>query len=285
MTPSVRRNPSGPRRRYRSVVPAFWERVRRIDFSLVVLVMMLVFCVIGINQLAHAYPNAGRGMLIFAREQKDLFIDSGLVAESYKVRANPDLARLLRDETVIVGTRTPDRTGYLGAGVIVGLHDGLLAIVTARHIISHPGRRFVIFRDYSGRFASRVVADPRHDLAVVFVRPVRGKLYNAARIAPTSFSSGQKFIVMGHPGEMSWFASPGVAEKHLHTTLLFCPTCDRGDSGAGAFDTTGFLRGIVVTKAIVVAPSLKNGNDFRLTAFQIERPDAIRSLLKRAMRG
>ena len=245
--------------------------------------MVLAFCIIGIDELARAYPNAGRGMIIFAREQKDLFIDSGLVAESYKVRANPNLARILRDETVIVGTRTSDRTGYLGAGVIVGEHNGLLAIVTAKHIISHPGRRFVIFRDFSGRFATRVTPDPHHDLAVVFVRPQPGKVYNAARIANASFKSGQRFIVMGHPGEMSWFASPGVAEKHLHTTLLFCPSCDRGDSGAGAFDTTGFLRGIVVTKAIIVAPSMKDGSDFRLTAFQIERPDAIRSVLKHAL--
>lgn len=244
--------------------------------------MMLIFCGIGIGQLARAYPDAGRGMLIFAREQKDLFIDSSLVAESYHVRANPNLARILRDETVIVGTRSPGNRGFLGAGVIVGEHDGLLTIVTAKHIISHPGKHFVIFRDFSGRFTARVVPDRHHDLAIVFVRPQPGKVYNAARIAPSSFTSGQRFIVMGHPGQYSWFASPGVAEKHLHTTLLFCPTCDRGDSGAGAFDTTGFLRGIVVTKAIIVAPSSKSGRDFRLTAFEIERPDAVRSLLRSA---
>lgn len=246
--------------------------------------MVLVFCVIGMDQLVHAYPSAGRGMLIFAREQKDLFIDSGLVAESYHVRANPDLARILRAETVIVGTRTSAHTGYVGSGVIVGEHDGLLTIVTAKHIIAHSGRRFVIFRDYTGRFATRVVPDPLHDLAVVFVRPEPGKAYNAARIAASSFTSGQHFVVMGHPGDMSWFASPGVAEKHLHTTLLFCPTCDRGDSGAGAFDAAGLLRGIVVTKAIMIAPSMKDGSDFRLTAFQIERPDAIRAVLRRALK-
>lgn len=265
------------------MVPSLWERLRRIDLSVVVLALVLVFCIAGIDELGRAYPNASRGMLIFAREQKDLFIDSGLVAESYRVRANPDLARILRSETVIVGTRTSQHTGYLGAGVIVGVHNGLLEIVTAKHIIAHAGRHFVIFRDYTGRFATRVVPDPHHDLAVVFVRPEPGKAYNAARIAKASFASGQRFVVMGHPGAMSWFASAGVAEKHLHTTLLFCPTCDRGDSGAGAFDAAGLLRGIVVTKAIIVAPSAKDGSDFRLTAFQIERPEAIRAVLNRAL--
>lgn len=246
--------------------------------------MVLAFCVIGMEQLVHAYPDARRGMLIFAREQKDLFIDSGLVAQSYRVRANPDLARVLRAETVIVGTRTTPHSGFLGSGVIVGEHHGLLTVITAKHIIAHPGRRFVIFHDYRGRYATRVIADQGHDLAVVFVRPEPGKVYNAARIAASSFTSGQRFVVMGHPGDLSWFASPGVAEKHLHTTLLFCPTCDRGDSGAGAFDAAGLLRGIVVTKAIIVAPSMKDGSDFRLTAFQIERPDAIRALLRRALK-
>jgi S1-C subfamily serine protease len=255
----------------------------RIDFSLVVLVLVLAFCVAGVEQLVRAYPNAHRGMLLFAQEQKDLFIDSGLVAESFHVKADPSLSKALRSQTVMVGTRGDDNTGYIGAGVIAGEHNGLLAIVTAKHIIAHPGRRFVIFPQFVGRFADRVVPDPNHDLAVVFVRAARGLSYRVARIAPESFISGQRFVVMGHPGALSWVASPGVAEKHMRTTLLFCPTCDRGDSGAGAFDGAGLLRGIVVTKAIMIAPSAKDGTDFRLTAFQIEQPQAVRALLHRAL--
>ncbi|HKU68733.1 MAG TPA: serine protease [Candidatus Baltobacteraceae bacterium] len=263
-----------------------FERPRagvRVDLSLVVLVLMLAFCIAGIGELVRAYPNASRGMLIFAREQKDLFVDSGLVAESQRVRANPNFAKLLRSETVIVGTRSSADMGYVGAGVIVGKHDGMLAIVTAKHVIEHPGRRFVVFPQFAGRFADRVVPDPQHDLAVVFVRPLAGVSYRVARIAPQSFISGQRFVVMGHPGTGSWVASPGVAEKHVRSTLLFCPTCDRGDSGAGAFDDAGLLRGIVVTKAIMIAPSAKDGSDFRLTAFQIEQPQAVRAVLRRAL--
>lgn len=256
----------------------------RIDLSAVVLVFVLVFCMGGIYELVRAYPNAGRGMLIFAREQKDMFVDAGLVAESYRVHANPDLARMLRLQTVIVAARTSAHAGYMGAGVIVGAHDGMLTIVTAKHIIAHSGRKYVIFRDYAGRFAARVVTDPRHDLALVFVRAVPGSSYRIARIADATFKSGQRFVVMGHPGSGSWVASPGVAEKHMRTALLFCPTCERGDSGAGAFDRAGLLRGIVVTKAIMIAPSAKDGSDFRLTAFEIEQPAAIRALLRRTLK-
>lgn len=245
--------------------------------------MVVAFCVAGIDELVRTYPNAGRGMLIYAREQKDLFIDSGLIAASYRVHASPELARVLRSETVMVGTRSSEDTGYVGAGVIVGDRNGILTIVTAKHIIAHPGQRFVVFPQLVGRFSARVVPDKEHDLAVVFVRKMPGVRYHIARIAPTSFISGQRFVVMGHPGALSWVASPGLAEKHLRTTLLFCPTCDRGDSGAGAFDGGGLLRGIVVTKAVMIAPTLKDGSDFRLTAFQIEQPDAVREALRSAM--
>lgn len=246
---------------------------------------MLVFCIGGIYELYREYPNANRGMLIFAREQKDLFIDSGLVAESYRVRANPDLSRILRSETVIVATRMSDTIGYMGAGVIVGAHNGMLTVVTAKHIIAHRGRHFVIFQDYVGRFAARVVPDPAHDLAIVYVRAEPGTSYRIAPIARGGFISGQRFVVMGHPGAMSWYASPGVAEKHLRMTLLFCPTCDRGDSGAGAFDGSGLLRGVVVSKAIMIAPDAKDGSDFRLTAFEIEQPQAVRALMRTASHG
>jgi hypothetical protein len=260
------------------------RRFFRFDLSLLVVFVMLLFCAGGIYQLSRAYPDARRGVLIFAREQKELFIDTGLVEQSYRVQANPALAQVLRSETVIVGTRTPDSTGYLGAGVIVAARDGLLTIVTAKHIVAHDGRRFVVFREGIGRYAARVVPDGEHDLALVFVRALPGVSYRVAHVAAVTFSNGQRFIVMGHPGEGSWVASPGLAQGHSQTTLLFCPTCDRGDSGAGAFDRAGVLRGLIVSKAMMIAPSASGEKEVRLAAFEIERPDAIRSLLAKANR-
>jgi hypothetical protein len=45
------------------------------------------------------------------------------------------------------------------------------------------------------------------------------------------------------------------------------------------------LRGIIVTKSIMIRPSAKDGTDFRFTAFEIEHPSAIRSLLRRALKS
>jgi S1-C subfamily serine protease len=254
--------------------------VRRFDFSLVVLVVVLALMGGGVYEMARAYPDAGKGLVIYAREQKDLFVDAGLVEESKHVRAPVRLAEALRYQTVIVAARTSEHRAYVGAGVIVAERRGMLTILTAKHILAHPGQRFVIFRGGVAQSAQRVVFSKSRDLALVFVRPLAGTEYSVARVASDGFTSGQQFVVMGHPGAQSWTASPGVAERHLHDTLLFCPTCDRGDSGAGAFDRSGALRGIVVSKAIITAPSARTWRDFTLTAFEIERPEAIRAFLR-----
>ena len=256
--------------------------MRRVDLSLVVLVLVLAFLGEGIYQMARAYPDADRGMLVFAREQKELFIDSGLVEASYHVRAGDTLARDLRSQTVIVAARTSEHTVFIGAGVIIAAHRGVLTILTARHIVTHGGRRFVVFPQHVVRVALRVVPDRRDDLALVYVRSLPGITYRTAQLAQSSFSSGQSFVVMGHPGAKSWTASPGVAQQHLLHTLLFCPTCDRGDSGAGAFDRAGMLRGIVVARDIIVTPNLRIGSFTQITAFEIVRPEAIRSFLRTA---
>lgn len=254
----------------------------RVDFSFVVLVLVLTLLGGGIWEMARAFPDAGKGLVIYAREQKDLFVDAGLIEDSYRVRAGTGLAKRLREETVIVATRISAREAYMGAGVILGIRAGRTEILTARHIVGHKGRTFVIFPNRAVLTALRVVTSRDRDLAVVWVRGVWPAAYSPARLANDTFRTGDPFIVMGHPGAKSWTASPGLAERHLYSTFLFCPTCDRGDSGAGAFDRTGLLRGIVVTKAILRAPSSKSGRYFELTAFEIEQPEAIRAFLRTA---
>jgi S1-C subfamily serine protease len=256
--------------------------VKRLDFSLVLLVLVLVLFGGAIAQMARAYPDAGRGLVIYAREQKDLFVDAGLIEASYRVRASSSLTERLRSQTVIVATQTSERSAYMGAGVIIGARDGMLRILTAKHVIAHTGEHFVVFPNHRGRFAARVIPARDADLALVYVRAVPGLSYSVAQIGARSFESGETFVVMGHPGANDWTASPGVAEEHLRDTLLFCPTCDRGDSGAGAFDEHGTLRGIVVSKAIMSVPSAKTWDTIRLTAFEVERPEAIRAFLRTA---
>jgi hypothetical protein len=254
----------------------------RVDFSLVVLVIVLALLGGGIWQMARAFPDAGKGLVIYAREQKDLFVDAGLIRQSYRVRSTTGLAERLREQTVIVATRTSPHTAYMGAGVILGTRNGRIQILTARHIIAHSGRKFVIFPDHTERRAVRVIPSKKEDLALVYVAQVPLTQYPSARLARDTFATGDPFIVMGHPGAKSWTASPGLAERHLYTTFLFCPTCDKGDSGAGAFDRTGMLHGIVVSKAIMRAPSAQTGRYIKLTAFEIEQPEAIRAFLRTA---
>lgn len=256
--------------------------LRHIDFSAVVLVVVLVLFGGGVWQMAHAFPDAGRGLVIFAREQKDRFVDAGLINESYHVRSSTPLAQRLRAETTIVGTRLGEHTAYMGAGVIVRTTASTVEILTAKHIVAHHGRKFVIFPDHVVQRARRVIVSPDRDLALVFVDRVSLTQYSHVRLAPSSFGTGQRFVVMGHPGARSWTASPGIAERHIRYTLLFCPSCDRGDSGAGAFDVYGALRGIVVSKATMRAPSARTGRYMTLTAFEIEEPEAIRSFLRSA---
>jgi hypothetical protein len=256
--------------------------LRRVDFSLVVLVIVLALLGGGIWQMARAFPDAGKGLVIYAREQKDLFVDAGLIQQSYRVRSTSGLAERLREQTVIVATRITPHTAYMGAGVILRTHNGFTEILTARHIIAHAGRKFVIFPDRTERRAVRVMPSKTEDLALVYVEQVPLTDYPAVHIAEDTFATGDPFIVMGHPGAKSWTASPGLAERHLHTTLLFCPTCDKGDSGAGAFDRRGMLHGIVISKAIMRAPSSQTGRYIKLTAFEIEQPEAIRAFLRTA---
>ncbi|HEV3155021.1 MAG TPA: serine protease [Candidatus Baltobacteraceae bacterium] len=256
--------------------------MRRIDFSLVVVLLVLALFGGGIYQFARTYPDANRGLLIFAKAQKDLFVDAGLIQESYQVRAPDSLTRMLRLQTVIVAAQSEPHTLYVGAGVILGERAGIVKILTARHIVAHGGQRFVVFRQGVAFKVLRVLPDRRQDLALVYVRAAPGIAYTVARIGAAGFATGQPFVVMGHPGARSWIASPGIAERHLLHTLLFCPTCDRGDSGAGAYDKSGVLRGIVVARDVIAAPNVRTGRYFKVIAFEIVRPEAIRSFLRTA---
>ncbi len=257
--------------------------LRNFDLSIIVLVIVLTVCGAGIWQLGRAFPDADRGLIIYAREQKEIFIDAGLIPQSYRVRSPSGLDRKLRAQTVIVAARVSPHRAFEGAGVILGVHQGRIEILTAKHVVAHHGQKLVIFPDHTERNAVRVILAPDNDLALVLRRSeLPHTKFSSAHLADQTFANGQEFVVMGHPGPFSWFASPGLAEHHLDDTLLFCPTCDKGDSGAGAFDGSGNLRGILVNKAIIRVLSTRTGQSKRFTAYQIEQPKAIRAFLRTA---
>ncbi|MFN2449322.1 MAG: serine protease [Candidatus Baltobacteraceae bacterium] len=252
----------------------------RFDWSALFAAAALLCLVAAGVHLLRMLPSAERGLVVFAQQQKDMFVDARLVRAAYRASAGSALERKLRGLTVIVATRTSPATAYMGAGVVLAVAAHRIEILTAKHLVTHRGRKFVLFADRTFRRPEKIVLSRSRDLALVYVDATALPPHARAHLAVAGFSSGDRFVVMGHPGARSWTASPGVAEHHLHETLLFCPTCARGDSGAGAFDARGDLRGIVVSKNVMTAPSAQTGKEITVTAFEVETPAAIRSFLR-----
>lgn len=259
------------------------RRSRRIDVSIVVLAVVLAFLGAGIAQMMREWDDAQRGLLMYEQARKDSYIDAGLIARSSRVRMRQSLVSALRLQTVLVMTRSSDTSAYVGSGVIVGDRKGRLQILTAKHVLAHPGPHYVLFARQEGRRASQVVRALNDDLALLTVDPIPGMTYAVSRFAKSELATGTPFVVMGHPGARSWVASAGLAERHVKHTLLFCPTCDRGDSGAGVFDKTGALRGIIVLKSTISAPAKRTGRTFTFTAFEAEPLSRVQPFLRAAL--
>jgi len=257
------------------------RHVRRIDVSIVVMALVIAFLAIGMVQAMRQWDDAQRGLLIYEQARKDAYIDAGLIQRSSRVRVHPSLVTTLREQTVMVATRVGGHA-FVGAGVIIAAHNGRLEIVTARHVVDHAGDHVVFFTPHLGVRATKVVRARNDDLALLYVNAIPGVPYSVGRLAETELQTGTPFVVMGHPGLHAWLASTGLAEKHARQTLLFCPTCDRGDSGAGVFDRNGALRGIVVLKVRVNAPSKRTGRYFTFTAFEAETLAQVRGFMKKA---
>ncbi len=251
---------------------------RRLDFTPVFAIVMLVFFALAMNQFTRSWSDATHGLILFERAQKDLYVDEELALASERVHVREPLAQRLRDETVLVLTRISARRAIEGTGVIVGVHGNELIILTARHVVEHRGQRSVRFHSQRAAIVRRVIVDAKDDLALLFVAVAPGN-YSRATIAANDFATGDRFVVVGHPGDRSWAATPGIAEHHLHLTLLYCPRCDRGDSGAGAYDMHGALRGIVTRKLEITAPAAHGDRYVNVTAFSTVRADRVRAFL------
>jgi len=259
-------------------------RIRRIDLSIVVLAIVIAFLAIGMVQATRQWDDAQRGLILYEQARKDAYIDAGLIQRSAHVRVHRSLVATLRLQTVMVATRVGGHA-FVGAGVIVGERNGKLQIVTARHVVDHDGTHVVYFTPHLCARVTRVVRSRHDDLALLYVAPLPGVSYSVGRFANGELQTGTPFVVMGHPGLHAWLASTGLAEKHRRQTLLFCPTCDRGDSGAGVFDRSGELLGIVVLKVRVNAPSKRTGRYFTFTAFEAETLAQVRDFVKKAKRA
>jgi S1-C subfamily serine protease len=249
------------------------------DVSYVLLAVVLVFFVYSLHQLNASWGDAARGIILFERAQRDEYIDTSLIALASRMHPDEKLADVLRKETVLIARRDPSGHTFEGAGVIVGMRGGDLEILTARHVLSHPGRTVVIFPSHLARYVHYDLRDRKDDLALVYVRAAAGTTYSAAPLASADFIRGQQATIVGHPGGVPWVASSGVADPHLHETLIYCPSCNLGDSGGGAFDAHGRLHGMIVRKYVIAAPATREDRIVTVTAFSTVRPDRIRAFL------
>ncbi len=253
---------------------------RGFDLTPAFAITVLIFVAIAMSQFSRSWGDAAQGLLIFERAQKDLYVDADLVLQSKNVAVAEPLAQQLREQTVLVVTRTTRHHEIQGTGVIVGARGNDLAILTARHVVAYAGRRSVMFASHDASIVHRLIIDDKDDLALLWVPAIPGT-YTRTRIAKDDFATGDRFVVMGHPGDRVWAATPGIAEHHEHLTLLFCPKCDRGDSGAGAYDMHGVLHGLVTQKLFITAPAAHRDRYVSVTAFSTVRSNRIRAFLSK----
>jgi len=254
---------------------------RTFDLSAVVLIATIAGSIALFAQAVKAIPDAGRGLVIYETHRTDAYIDAALIDRAETVRVSRSLIRKLDGETVMVATRAGTHA-IVGTGVVIVRRGGNATILTAKHVVAHAGIHVVVFPSRRWRVASHVSVASNRDLALVRVRIPAGERIVSATFAHGPLPTGAAFVVVGHPGAHAWFASTGVAEQHLFGTLLFCPHCGRGDSGAGAFSTDGRLRGIVVLQALIDAPMRATGRFVNVRAFEIEPLSHIRAFVERA---
>lgn len=237
------------------------------DLAMVLLVVISGFIIWGIVQAVHMMRNAELGLVAFERMQKDVYIDADLIRSAKRVTTGPAFATSLRHQTVMVVGRISARRSAVGSGVILRDDDRGFVILTARHVVRGRSNITIVLPDSMlGIRVTRIVMSGKDDLAMLFA-PLHDARLRAAAFAKADLQTRDRFVVMGHPGKYSWAASPGVAERHIRHTYLYCPKCDRGDSGGGVFNMQGRLTGIITSKVLVDAPTVPSGKRLHTITF------------------
>jgi hypothetical protein len=263
------------------VYPPHVPRKRRFDLSVAVLGIVGLFVIWGIVQAARSIRIAEVGFVRYERAQKDLLIDAGLINAARAIRVDGPLGMRLRRETVMVVSRINARRSSVGSGVILRDDARGMVILTAKHVVRHAGPTSIVLsnHDYLPTLAESVVLSAQDDLALIYTAASDAKLLRS-RFARHELQDREHFIVMGHPGKSSWVASPGIAERHMHYVFLYCPRCDKGDSGAGVFNARGELTGILVSKVFVDAPSANTGKRVHAVVFFMEPLERARAFVQ-----
>ena len=266
------------------VYPPQTRRKGGFDLALVVLLLVSGMVIWGMVQAAHMMRNAERGLIAFERAQKDVYIDADLIRSAKRVTADAAFAGALKHQTVMVVGRINARRSAVGSGVIIRDDARGFAILTARHVVRGRTNVTIVLPDTMlAIHASRIVISRADDLAMVFT-PLHDPRLHAAGFAAADLQTRDRFVVMGHPGKYSWAASPGVAERHIRHIYLYCPRCDRGDSGGGVFTMQGRLTGVITSKVLVDAPTLPAGKRLHTVTFFAVPLARTRAFVQQALR-
>lgn len=166
-------------------------------------------------------------------------------------------AHVVPDKTV-VAIFTVERAGMKGGhrmihvihgtGVLIGHHGNFYAILTAKHVVTHPGRLFVIFRDYHAAHVIAIERTSAQDLATVYVTTPRS--YPVVTLASIPPSDGDRAFVLGHPLNTFWQQSSSIVVgsafvnlTHSRDMAMVCGGCTFGDSGGPVLNAQGELIG------------------------------------------
>jgi hypothetical protein len=162
--------------------------------------------------------------------------------------AQDDPAARLNDATVALIADCPSGQ-TLSTGVIVAQAHGIVTVLTVSHTASCPN---IHVRFYDGEVepafgVSHIQSSgppERYDIGIVHASAVH--THAVARISATSYDRGQHLTVVGHgDGQLYAHADAKVIDPNPITLILACQNCRRGDSGAGVFNDSGDLVGIV----------------------------------------
>ena len=180
-------------------------------------------------------------------------------------------APLRRAHAACVKIITP---GWHGAGIVVSPHGDIL---TSYHLLAGmPGACVMTLEGHVYSLTNIVLYSAIHDLALLRI-PVETPVY--LPVADGSLvPAGTALSIIGHPGDITWKLSTGVALRHFsegQTSLLhFDSDIGRGNSGGPVVDPEGHLCGITAFAAkLADGSSVKAGVDIKAIREFMETPE------------
>jgi len=171
--------------------------------------------------------------------------------EELDTMAEP-LSRALRANVVVTADHRMESS--YGAGVVIGMREGTVFIITNKHVIGDSPRRIgVLF--YNGESSQATVewrAPGQVDIAILSCTVLAGEKIEAPEMLDGMVARGQKVFAIGNPMRLAWTYSDGaissIREQNAGgQNIMIYQTqtpINTGNSGGGLYDEQGRLAGI-----------------------------------------